>query len=50
MKTAKEQTEARLSPRPKRAFLCCQEGKEGGRVIGLLSGQSIKERYKITEK
>lgn len=34
MKTAKEQTEARLSPRPKRAFLCCQEGKEGGRVIG----------------
>lgn len=29
MKTAKEQTQARLSPRPKRAFFC-QKGKKRG--------------------
>ncbi|WP_091791419.1 hypothetical protein [Peptococcus niger] len=29
MKTAKEQTQARLSPRPKRAFCVARKGKRG---------------------
>ena len=36
MKTAKEQTQARLSPRPKRAFLLPGREGEGRLVIGLL--------------
>lgn len=34
MKTAKEQTQARLSPRPKRAFLLPGREGEGRLVIG----------------
>ena len=50
MKTAKEQTEARLSPRLKRAFFLARKGRRGGRVIGLFRGQNIMGEYKTPEE